>query len=337
MTTVNDASITGAYVSYTVDRAVRSAGTGFTQSWRQAFGCPLLAASGGTQILPRASAFPAPFAGVPQTVRLAPVVVFAGAGNGGTDVLGVQAGASGLGEAAQQVLPGSPTASSLRVPATIGMRGGDLVVVIQDGGTCMLQQVATGFVGAADQLLSFGGTYASATINGVSLAVLGSTAITRVVSIGNVAGNQPLFQLIGIDTNATLVSLDVLQLGGGDIKLPIADGVADLRFVYGVDTDDDGRIDAWRSPGTAPFDSASLLDGSATAQANLSRILALRVGVIVRTSAAERNAVTGSTLTLFSDLGTDLTYTRTLTSGEQKLRWRSLEFTVPLRNVMLKP
>jgi len=119
--------------------------------------------------------------------------------------------------------------------------------------------------------------------------------------------------------------------------LPIAEGVADLRAMYGVDNNDDGRIDEWRNPAVAPFDAASLQNGTADARTSLGRILAVRIALVMRGSAPEREAVSPATITMFDDLGTALQRTRTLSADEQKYRWRTIEFTVPLRNVMLSP
>lgn len=337
LTATNDSSIGGAYVAYLLDRSVRSAGSGFTQSWRDSFGCQLLVARSGTTKLPRSTAFPAPFATVPQTVRLAPVVVHAGVGTGGSDVLAVQTGASALAESALRVRTASATASQLRVPTTVGLRDGDLAFVFQNNTECLLQQVSSGFVGGVSDLLTFGGTYATAQQGTTRLQDMGATTPAFVAPIGNTTGNLPLFQLIGIGSNATLVTHDMLQLDGTDSVAAVADGVDDLRALYGVDTNDDGRIDSWQSPATAPWNAASLLDGSATARTNLSRIIAVRIGFLVRTSSPERNAVSPSSLTLFSDLGSTLQVSRTLTSAEQLLRWRTVEVTVPLRNVLLMP
>lgn len=336
LTSMNDSSIGGAYVSYALDRVVRSAGSGYTQSWRNSFGCQLLVSRSGTTTLPRASAFPAPFAGVPQTVRLAPVVIHAGVGTDGSDVLAVHTGSSGLGESPLRVLPASATTTSLRVPATIGLRADDLVLVFQNNGNCMLEQVAAGFAGGASQQIDFGGTYADDIINGVRLQDM-SNADAWVTPLGNMVANRPMFQLIGVGADATLVAHDMLQLDGSDAVVAIADGVADLRARYGIDTDGDGRVDSWVDPGTAPWDATSLQSGTLAAQNNLGSILALRVGVIIRTSTPERDPVAPATLTLFSDLGSTLQATRTLTTAERQLRWRTLEFTVPLRNVLLKP
>lgn len=337
LTTVNDSTMSGVYASYVLDRTLRSAGSGYSQAWRSGVGCRLLVSRGGTQILPRGSDFPAPFASVPRTQYLAPVVVYAGAGTDGSDVLAVTTGNSALAETPLRVLPASALANGVRVPATVGLREKDLVLVMEDGTQCMLQQVVDGFAGGADQALNFGGTYAAAAVSGVSLVNLGDTITAWVAPVGNLVGNQPAFQLFGVGANATLVSHDLLRLDGSDSVLPIAEGVADMRALYGVDSNDDGRIDEWRDPAVSPFDAATLQGGTAAARLSLGRILAVRVGLVLRGAAPERDAVSPATLTLFGDLDTALQRTRNLDATEQKYRWRTFEFTVPLRNVMLSP
>ena len=118
LTSTNDASNNGAYLSYVLDRTLRSAGTGFAQSWREAYGCPLQARRNGLGvILPRAAAYPAPFAAVNTTLRMAPLVVQAGAGAGGSDLLIVQTGSSGLGEAPMPVLTIRPPTPACSCPS----------------------------------------------------------------------------------------------------------------------------------------------------------------------------------------------------------------------------
>ena len=338
LTGLNAASMGGAYVSYTLDRLVRSAGSGYSQSWRDAYGCRLLAARGGTAVLPRPAAFPAPFAAVPQAVRLAPVVVHAGIGTDASDVLAFATGSSGLGEAALPMQTASATAAGLRVPATIGLRASDLVLVFENRATdCMLQQVAVGFAGGADQQLNFGGTYASATVGGIALDSIGAVNRGWVTPLGNTTASQPQIQLVGVGANATLVAHDMLQLDGTDAVHALADGVADLRARYGIDTNNDNVVDSWQDPAVGDWRASQLLDGTEPARTRLSQIVALRVGVIVRTSSPERDTVAPLTLTMFGDLAAGLQATRTLTPAERLLRWRTLEFTVPLRNALLAP
>lgn len=337
LTATNDSSQNAAFVSFALDRTLRSAGSGFSQAWRQAYGCRVLAARNGTRVLPRSSAFPAPFASLPQTLRLAPVLVHAGAGTGGSDVLAVATGASGLGEAPLAVLAGSVTGTQLRVASTVGLRARDLVLVLQDANNCMVQQVVDGFAGGATQALDFGGTYASSTINSVQLDSLGVHTPAFVAPLGNTQGNTPALQLLGVAANATLVSYDALRVDGSDSVTPIADSVVDMRARYGVDSNGDGRIDTWVSPAVAPYDVASLLDGTAASQRNIHSIQAVRVGLVLRSAAAERSAVAPAALTMFGDLAEPLRYSRNLSTAEQLLRHRTVEFTVPLRNVLMAP
>ncbi|MCX7277609.1 MAG: hypothetical protein NTZ15_09855, partial [Burkholderiales bacterium] len=76
--------------------------------------------------------------------------------------------------------------------------------------------------------------------------------------------------------------------------------------------------------------------GLTTANDYLQKILAIRVGLILRTSLPEKDtATTASSLSLFSDLGSGVTYTRTLTDAEKLYRYRTVETTIPVRNPMM--
>ena len=335
LTSVNDASIGGSYVSYALDRIVRSSGSGFMQSWINAGGCRVLASRASSQVLPRSTAFPAPFSTVPQNVRLAPVVVHAGAGTDGSDVLAVLTGSSGLGEAPMPIQPASVTTGDLRLASTVGLRGGDLVLVYQDRVNCLIQEVQAGFTGGIGQTLSFGGSYADSDIDGVELISMGATEPAWVVPLGNTGAARPQFQLIGIGANATLVAYDMLRLDGVDTVTAIADGVADLRVRYGVDTTGDGRIDSWQDPASVDWSGATLQSGSEAARVRLSQIMALRIALVTRTQVPERNAVAPASLVLFPDLAAALRVTRTLSADERLLHWRVLDFTVPVRNTLL--
>lgn len=334
LTSSNDAQLNASYVGYLLDRQLRSAGSGLTQGWRTHFGCLLYASRGGTRLMPRATAFPAPFSAIPQQVRLAPALIHAGAGQNGSDVLMVTMGASGLAEATSRVLPGSVSAGSVRVPATLGMRGDDLVLLSEDGLGCMLQQLQSPFTGGTTQQLNFGGTYAANTIDTFNLTSYGLAGTTQLASLGNISTNPPVFSLIGIGTNQTLFSLDLLRLNGQDVPQPLAEGIVDLRARYGVDTDGDGRVDTWVAPTAAGYTAASLTDGTAAAQQRLLSIMMVRIGLIVRTDRVEKDTVAPASLTLFGDMAAGLSYTRNLTTDERRTRHRTLEVTVPLRNVM---
>ena len=341
LTSSNDASQGGAYVTFTLDRLIRSAGSGYVQGWLNAFGCRVAAARGGSAVLPRTGAFPTPFAAVPTAVRLAPVIVHAGAGTDGSDIIAVTTGASGMGESPLPVLANTATTSMLRVPATTGVRGDDLVLVYDGGDDCLVQQVASPFTGGATQDLNFSGTYAAATVGSAQLANMYTATSTTgnpafLSMLGNTVGNRPMFQLLGVGPNATLVTHDMLQLDGSDTAVAVADGVADLRVRYGITNNANNIVDEWVNPAVSPWDAATLQSSTAARTAQR-KIVALRIAVLVRTATPERTAVSPGSITMFGDMAASLQATRVLTSDEQRLRWRTLDFTVPLRNVLLAP
>jgi type IV pilus assembly protein PilW len=191
------------------------------------------------------------------------------------------------------------------------------------------------FVGSANQLLSFGGTYAKSEIDLVQLANFGVANTAFVSLLGNTAGNRPAVQLIGVGADATLFGYDMLRLDGTDAAQPLADGVADLRALYGIDSDNDGLIDAWVAPTAVGFTAAALTDGSLVAQQRVMSIMAVRIGLVLRSDRIEREDVAPASIALFTDLPAAVHHTHNIAAGDRRQRFRGVEFTVPLRNVML--
>lgn len=334
-TSVNDINQTGAYLSYVLDRSVRSAGSGFALR-RENFGCLLSASRNNNATLPRAS-LPAPFAGVTDPIRLAPVVVFRGASQGGSDVLAVMAGSAGFGESAFPLVTNSATADQVLVPNTLGFRANDLVLLADNNlAGCMVQQVKSDFVEASNQTLPLAGTFKNANGSGVKLADFSRSDSSVVLALGRAGSpalNPPEFRLYGVDNAATLRSFDLLNIDGNDAPLPVAEGVLEMRAIYGIDSDGNGTQDDWASPGTAPWTSAALLSGSPAARQNLARIVSLRIGLILRTTLPEKEPVARPSIVLFEgQLGQ---VTRSFSGDDLNYRYRTLEFTVPLRNQLL--
>lgn len=332
VTSGNDLTSNTAYASYLLDRELRSAGAGFSQAVASNYGCTLHASLNATQLLPATAAFPAPFASIPRDYRLAPVMVFAGAGAGGSDVIAMAAGHSGLSETALPVSPGTAAAGQVKLSNTLGMRGGDLVLVSQDAlPRCMLQQVSANFAGGTAEILTFGGSMAADVIAGLALADF-AIGNTNVSALGNVTGNQPRLQLLGIGANNTLFSYDLLQLTAN--AQPLAEGIVDMRVLYGVDSAPrDGTVDTWVAPTSAGFTAAALRAGTVTARNNLQSILSIRIALVLRSDLVDKNDVTPPTLTLFNTLPAALQQTYTVPTSTKTQRYRTVEFTVPLRNV----
>lgn len=331
-TAVNDISQSGSYVAYMVDKAVRSAGSGFKTVWSQAYGCTLNVERASGRVLPRAAAFPAPFGALPLAMNLAPVVIFDGAGADGSDVIATMAGTAGFGEAAVRMTSGA--VNELRVRSTVGYSANDLVLMGHAGSDCLLAQVGTP-VGVDS--LPLAGQYtvaAGATINMANILALGDPYIA---ALGNAAPtaagtatNPPQFRLMGIGDNRTLFAYDLLNVTG-NAPLPMADGVFDMQAIYGVTSGPaDRTLDNWVAPTGGTWGSAALMPSGN----NLRRIVAVRIGLIMRSSLAERDPVSPTEIKLFRDEPT-LTYTRTLSTADRAFRYRTFEITVPVRNNIL--
>lgn len=351
-TSTNDINQTGNYAIYLLDKLVRGAGSGLGQAADYAFGCKLLAAK-GTQLLPRTQALPAPFAdintGAANVFRLAPVLIAQGQtrpmiSNRASDALIVMSSASGL---APVPVPFAETATeaALNLVSTMNFSAGDLVLLADSqpseatGGPadCLVEQVASSFsTGGATSTLPLGGDYYTTGVTGTGPTTY-RDKYGRALPLGNVlTGNTPAFLMIGVGDHNTLYSYDLLQTTAAPLT-PIVDSVFEMHALYGVDTNGDGKIDKWVSPTTSSgYGLSTLMDGSAAATGLLRQIRAVRVGLIMRTSLPEKEAVASAQPKLFADLGTELQYEREWASDdEMHYRYRTFETTIPVRNTLL--
>jgi type IV pilus assembly protein PilW len=84
------------------------------------------------------------------------------------------------------------------------------------------------------------------------------------------------------------------------------------------------------------------MDGSVASRTRLRHITAVRLGLILRTSLVEVDTkdidkrVAAADISLFGDIPA-LKQTRVLTDDERRMRHRTVEVTIPLRNLLLAP
>jgi type IV pilus assembly protein PilW len=368
-TSLNDALQTGAFTSLSFDRLARSAGSGFIQA-ASSFGCLVNSAiaPGPTQILPPATALPAPFErigdmgaanGVP--VRLAPVVIV----DGGTDAtygqasdqLIVMAGAHGFSEVRLPAKPNSTTNASTRVESTFGINTNDLVLIASGtrstGGTgpCMVQQV----LNTAGSTVNFGNKYfaaVGATTNLVAFASLPTTAVVPLGAVGALPAdpdpNPPQFYVYGVNAARELVRYNLLAPPGPAALETLSENVVSIQAIYATGTStaffplsvssafvpDTPAPLAWTTPSgayAAKGTAGSLLDGSFTSNGLLRGIKGVRVAMVVRSPLAEKTAVAPPSLVMFGDTATPVTYT--IPTAESNFRHRIIETVIPLRNL----
>ena len=356
----NDASQSGNFAAYVLDRALRSAGSGFAQAWDQGvFGCKLGASYkiGGTAtaILPRTSEFPAPFqgflSGAQSSLGLAPMLIGQGMSAGGSDVLMVMSGNGSAGDVARPIRS-SVGGSDLRLDNTIGLADGDLGLVVQPGNAnCLLEQVkvtdATAFNAVSNDVLPMGGDYA----NTSALASMANAGNASFSMLGNVAAGNVQFQLFGVDANRTLVAYDLLRsaavTGNMDPVLPLADNVAEMRAIYGIDTNFpyDNVVDSWVAPSGAWAIDKVLADPKLMRQ-----IVAVRVAIVTRASNYEKTEtrvkngalveqdVATERPALFADTPAKIdAVSFAANSDNRHFRLRVIDTTIPLRNMLLLP
>jgi type IV pilus assembly protein PilW len=298
-------------------------------------------------LLAPATAFPAPFNLVSTSIKVAPVIIYAGAAGAGGDVIVTMAGNAGLGEAPIS-FPDTPTAAAVNLSNHAGVRANDIllltdisppsvagVVDITAVGVapCLMEQVDSTFIPIAgdNKIVPLAGKYYLATIDGHSATDYTSDSSSKqVINLGA----SPNLNMYAVGPNNTLMKYDLMQNLQSNSTLANAnpgiyvDGVYQMKALYGV-----GPAPlTWFAP-TGAFSAASLLTGTAAAKKNLKSIKAIKVGVVMRTSLLERETVNASSLILFSDTGLPVTVDLSPTT----FRYRSFEAVIPLRNpLMLK-
>ena len=332
---------------FRLDRWIRSAGAGLEQANSYAYGCTIYAAKDSSQILPPSSTLPAPFASVSSTsLLLAPALILPDATSPGdsnastsghtSDVLLLMSAGNTSGQA-PTLFTAAAAAASLTVPNTLAFSASDLILVADTqpssgGGVapCMVTQADSAITSGAATTMALSGSWYASTVGTQSLTAYSDTGVA--MDLGNTTSRTPSFQLVGVGDHDTLYTYDLLNISGTPLQAS-AENVFEMHALYGVDTNADGVIDAWVSPSSGSYTVSALTAGTSTAAGLLKNIRAVRVGLILRTALPERSTVNAATtLTLFSDISTTLTYTRTLDSTEQHYRYRTIEATIPLRN-----
>jgi len=352
-TSTNDADQTAVYTFSEIDKALRAAGSGFVQSAYSGsqgmLGCRLNMASQGVTFMPHPGAYPAPFSNYflggapPAALRLAPVLIGANQSDNTTsDVLVVMAG-SGSGGGVTRPVYGAGSNIQLILENTVGFHPSDVVLLSQPGvPDCLIEQVNAVLPTTLTMNVNIS-YYTPGTTT--TLTTLASSTASVVTPLGNEAlGSSPSnmqFEMFGVGTDNTLYSYDFMQnatlvqgLPLGDVALPIADQVIQMNALYGVSLPATPAVfNNWARPTDTGYDIISVMNNTAT---QLS-IVAVRVAIVVRGEYYDKNAVSPTSLTLFSGLvnGAGTHIDKPVTGLDPHYRYRVYEFTVPLRDMIV--
>jgi type IV pilus assembly protein PilW len=246
-----------------------------------------------------------------------------------------------------KVVSGIDPTASYQVQSPTGFQVGDWVVLIGSGatgtGTCGRTQV----------------TAISPTDTATITALTGYVTLTHTGFVGDAAncpppapantycGDSTLLNLgptpqrLRYDIDTTTNTLRSTDLWNNLPPQPLAANVVNMKLQYGIDSNNDGLMDKWVNPvngGDGDFSPTGMMTMS---YADLSRIKAIRIAVIVRSEQFDRNLGSWSpSPAIFSDC---VTYTcptppsisyPALTSPPGNYRYRSYETIVPLRNAI---
>ena len=129
--------------------------------------------------------------------------------------------------------------------------------------------------------------------------------------------------------DGTLRSLDLLTPDAA--PNPLASNVVTLKAQYGIDLDNDGFLDTWVAADRPPWTAASVLAAPA---ATLLGIKAVRIGLIVKSDAYDREQTRRFNWVLFDCGDADKARCAGRLEGSLPARWRyrTYEISVPLRN-----
>lgn len=340
-----DALQAASLASIRMDLALQEAGGGFVRG-RHLWGCRLQVTNGSTTVLPRTAADSAPFASIPNTLRMLAAGVIDGGAN--SDVLLAFAGDSG---GSNRDVLFDPAAGALVGSVSMSIAPKDMFLIVPqelpgDPDDCQIVQAADLYApGAAIADTSLGGGKkvqppAPATIS-LNTATYGDIAgaIKAKVPSAFHLGAAPLFSAYALNDRGELVERDLLRRRGDQI---FAENVFLMKARYGVDngvggTANDNVVDEWLAPSEAGWTIADLMDGKAATEQKIDQIKAIRIALVARSKRTGPTDTTVSSLTLFSDLPTARQYKRDLTSDEQTYQYQVLEWVVPLRNMKAVP
>jgi type IV pilus assembly protein PilW len=342
-TSGNDAQQNGSFALYSLERQIRTAGSGLVQGNRYGiWGCPITSLSSGGSLPATA---PAPFAAWPKNTRAVSVLISGGGkdanGNALPDIIGVVSG-SAAARVFRAPVSSSPSGASVVLTNSFGIVKGDYLLAPLTSGSCALALSST--APDASNSINFDKTNTPAT--GVQTA-------TNVFDLGP----DPTVSLYGVDLLASspnynsLVTYDLLQRpvnGQAAAVTPLADGIVMMKALYGIhdgsnpNCKDVNCIDKWVAPTAGgAWDIAAISPDTLSAASTLAAsnamgaIKAIRVVIVAQSRISQRSqdyVAAKPTLTLFTDLAAALQVTITI---DPTYRYKIYDTTIPIRNALI--
>jgi len=250
------------------------------------------------------------------SLRPIPVLITAGATADAPDSLVVNYAVANALAAPVAFAADAPSGSPLRIRSPLGFAANDRVAAISLTGRCAVTTVTSVSPPDPEGIIEIAHTGLAETFAQSSLLLN--------------FGPRGRVQRVRYDVvDGTLRSLDLVTPGA--TPNPLASNIVTVKAQYGIDVDNDGFMDTWVSADRAPWDPASVLAAPAAA---LVRIKAVRIGLIVKSEAYDRDQTRRFNWALFDCGLADRTQCAGRLEGSLPPRWRyrTYEISVPLRN-----
>jgi type IV pilus assembly protein PilW len=228
--------------------------------------------------------------------------------------------------------------TSFTVTSPNGFGANDLIVGVADPAAaatgCSLMRIGAATVEAAT------GVATLTTTTGTTVAFTAASALVNMGTSGQA-------QRVLYDVKGDVLRSTDLRTAGATAN-PLASNVVLLKAQYGIDTDGDGAVDSWVG-GEGDWAPASVLampmhpPTPTATDAALSRIKAVRVGVIVRSEQHDRSVTSPYAWVLFDCPESDKSRCpgRLAADARSALpanwRYRTYETVAPLRNQIWNP
>jgi len=350
-----DALQSAAIAAQRLDLIIQEAGSGLARGGQWVWGCKLLANSSGNAVLPSASAYPSPFASVPQTLRAVPAAIIDGGDE--SDVIITMAGDSASGNKGLAFSSASGNSLVVQTP-TIGISlktsaaaaAYDLLLAVprkiaDDPGDCRIVQAAntmTAPVMIADASMGLKVVTFSKVIplNTQTYGAIESSIYEKSPAAFHLGlRDNPNFTMLGVNSDKELVQYDLLKRVDTQV---VGENIFLVKALYGLDNGvggdiNDNAVDEWVSPSKWPLD--KLMDGKLATQKDISSIKAIRIAMVVRSSRPIADGAPMTSVELFQDVkngGISVPLPKVV-APEQPYQYQVYEWVIPIRNMRTPP
>ncbi|MDQ2735031.1 MAG: PilW family protein, partial [Pseudomonadota bacterium] len=259
----SEAQIEGTLAMFDLERDIKQAGQGFGTAASAVLGCNVAATDASTAR--------------PFTFPLAPVVITPNATVGAPDQISVLYGDSSFFVSAQPFT--SSTALTKQLVRRNGFQQGDLAIVADGAGSCALVEITknTNIDGVTvnHDVGQYQSVYQAASATARFNTAAGTGASFPSGGTMFSMGPQPNYSTWTAASGANGSSMLRSELFFASPPLNVAEGVINVKAEYGYDADGDGQISNAEWTATLP------------GAPDLTRVLAVRVGMLLRSSQFE--------------------------------------------------